>query len=226
MNRKRKYMKIFLDTADIGLIRQWATTGLIDGVTTNPSHLSKAGGNPKETVNEICAVLPAGEISVEITEKEPKKVYEQAHQIAKLHKNILVKVPCHKDYYAVIKKLVEDRLRVNVTLVFTLEQALFMCKLGVTYISPFIGRWDDIDVKGSDLLFEIREMLDCYDYQTGLLAASLRSVLHLHEAIAAGSDAATLPVAVLEQASNHLLTDRGIQLFDADWQKLNIDRFP
>jgi transaldolase len=219
-------MKLFLDTADSALIAQWAATGLIDGVTTNPSHLFKAGGNPREVVLEICSLLPNGEISVEITEKEPKKVYEQAHAIAKLHKNVLVKVPCHKDYYAVIKKLTQDGVRINVTLVFTLVQALFMCKLGVRYISPFIGRWDDIDVKGADLLFEIREMIDGYGFETGLLAASLRSVRHLHEATSAGADAATVPVAVLEQASTHLLTDRGMQLFDADWKKLNIEKFP
>jgi transaldolase len=219
-------MKIFLDTAHQATIASWAATGLIDGVTTNPSHLSKEKMSPKELVLEICKLLPDGEISVEVTEKEPDKVYAQALKIAALHKNILVKIPCHKDYYAVIEKLVNDGIKINVTLVFSLVQSLFMCKLGVAYISPFIGRWDDIDVQGADLLFEIREMIDRYNYETQLLAASLRSVRHLHQAITAGADAATVPVAVLEQCATHVLTDRGIALFDADWQKLDIKQFP
>ncbi|OQA34796.1 MAG: Transaldolase [Candidatus Dependentiae bacterium ADurb.Bin331] len=219
-------MKIFLDTADKLAIAQWAVTGLIDGVTTNPTHLAKEKKSPKELVQEICTLLPQGEISVEVTEKEPDKVYAQALKIAALHQNILVKIPCHKDYYGVIEKLVNDGIKINVTLVFTVVQALFMCKLGVVYISPFVGRWDDIDAHGGDVLFEIREMIDQYNFDTQLLAASLRSVQHVHQAILAGADAATLPIAVLEQCAAHVLTDRGIAQFDADWQKLDIKQFP
>ena len=219
-------MKIFLDTANIQAITEWALTGIIDGATTNPTHLFKEGGDPKKKVLEICSLLPDGEISVEVTTKKPEDVYNQAIQIAALAKNILVKIPCHLDYYAVIKKLVEKKIKINVTLVFSLAQALMMCKLGVTYISPFVGRLDDIDEDGAQLLYEIRSMIDQYGFQTQLLAASLRSSLHFHEAIMAGADAATIPVKVLEQITQHELTDKGMKLFDADWQKLSIKQFP
>jgi transaldolase len=219
-------MKLFLDTADIASLIKWGKTGLIDGVTTNPSHLAKEGKNPKQQVLEICAMFPDGEISVEVTEQDPEKVYVQAKEIAALSPNILVKIPCHADYYAVIAKLVDAGIRVNVTLVFTLVQSLFMCKLGVTYISPFIGRWDDIDVEGKDLLVELREVIDDYGYETQILAASLRSVRHLHEAILAGADAATIPLSVMEKATKHLLTDEGISIFNADWAKLGVRQFP
>jgi transaldolase len=121
---------------------------------------------------------------------------------------------------------VGEKVKLNITLVFTLQQALMMSKLGVKYISPFVGRWDDIDVDGSKLLYEIRHMLDEYGYHTGLLAASLRHVPHFHEAIMAGADVATLPVSVLEQATRHILTDQGIEKFDHDWKKLGVRTFP
>lgn len=219
-------MKIFLDTADIALIKQWKETGLIDGITTNPTHLSKAGGNPKQQVLAICKLLPKGEISVEITEKEPQAVYKQAKAIAALAKNVIVKIPCHRDYYPVIATLVEEKVKLNITLVFTLIQGLLMCKLGVHYISPFIGRWDDIDQDGATLLYQLRQMIDEYGYDTGLLAASLRHVRHMHEAIMAGSDVITVPPDVLEKGSDNLLTNKGIAVFDADWKKLGIQSFP
>lgn len=219
-------MKLFLDTADVASMIKWGKTGLIDGVTTNPSLLAKEGKDPKQQVLDICAMFPEGEISVEVTEQEPEKVYVQAKEIAALSKNILVKIPCHADYYPIIAKLVDEGVRINVTLVFSLIQGLFMCKLGVAYISPFIGRWDDIDVEGKDVLLELREVIDDYGYETQILAASLRGVRHLHEAILAGADAATVPLAVMEKASRHLLTDEGIALFNADWAKLGVRKFP
>lgn len=219
-------MKLFLDTAHVASIKQWAATGLIDGVTTNPTHLSKEGGDPIKVIQEICAILPDGDISVEITEVEPAKVYEQAKRIAALANNIVVKVPCDVRYYEIIRKLVDDGVRINITLVFTLIQSLLMAKLGVAYISPFIGRWDDIDVEGSDLLVEIATMLNEYDAETELLAASIRGVRHLHQAILAGVDAVTVPIDVLEKAMMHVLTKQGMQKFAADWQKLGIKQFP
>ena len=218
-------MKIFLDTADVSAIKKLAKTGLINGVTTNPTHLSKQG-NPKKTVLEIAKLLPRGEISVEVTEEKPDAVYKQAKAIAKLSKNIIVKIPCHADYYEVIHKLVKDGVKLNITLVFTVFQGLMMCKLGVLYISPFIGRWDDIGVDGVQLLFDLRTMIDEYNYQTGLLAASLRHMTHFYEAIMAGADVATLPLAVFEKASKHVLTDQGIEKFNKDWKKLKVKRFP
>lgn len=219
-------MKIFLDTADINSIKKWIDKGIIDGVTTNPTHLSKTGMDPKKHIEQLCALFPDGDISVEITQLQPEQAYKQAKEIAKIADNITVKVPCHIDYYEIIKKLVDEGISINVTLVFSLIQSLMMCKLGVTYISPFVGRWDDIDVDGIQLLYQIREMIDTYGYSTQILAASLRSVRHFHDAIAAGADVATLPADVLEKSLNHILTDKGIQLFDADWQKLGIKQFP
>jgi len=219
-------VKIFLDTANLDAIKKWADTGLINGVTTNPTHLSKEKNDPKNQVLAICAALPNGEISVEITEKEPEAVYKQARTIAALAKNIVVKVPCHKDYYAVIHRLVKDGVPINVTLVFTLIQGLMMCKLGVKYISPFVGRLDDIDSDGIQLLYDLRDMVDEYDYKTEILAASLRHTQHVHDAIRAGSDVVTVSPAVFEQIIEHPLTNAGIAQFDADWKKLGINVFP
>jgi len=219
-------MKIFLDTANIEAIKKWSITGIIDGVTTNPSHLSKEDVDPKKRVLEICSLLPEGEISVEVTEKDPQAVYEQAKKIAQLADNVLVKIPCHKDYYEIIKQLVDEGVRINITLVFSLIQGVMMSKLGVFYISPFVGRWDDIDVDGIGLLHEMRQVMFQYGFETGILAASLRHVRHLHDAIMAGADAVTVPIGVLEKALDHPLTERGIAKFDADWQKLGIKKFP
>lgn len=213
-------MKIFLDTANLEGIKKWAVTGLIDGVTTNPTHLSKEGRNPKDQILAICAVLPEGEISVEVTEQDPDVVYKQAKDIAALAENVVVKIPCHYQYYQVIGKLVEEEVPLNITLVFTLVQGLMMSKLGVRYISPFVGRWDDIDVDGVALLPELREMVDEYGFDTGILAASLRGVRHVHDAILAGADAATVPLPVFEKMIEHPLTDQGIKMFSADWATL------
>lgn len=213
-------MKIFFDTADIQALTQWKETGLIDGVTTNPSHLAKENVDPKKRVLEICSLLPKGEISVEVTETDPQRVYTQAKEIAALSENILIKIPCRLDYYSVISRLVEENIKINVTLVFTVVQGLFMCKLGTTYISPFIGRWDDIDVEGKDLLFDLRDAIDNYGYKTGILAASIRSVRHIHEAMLAGADAATVSPEIMKKATRHPLTDEGIAIFNADWAKL------
>ena len=217
-------MKLFLDTANIEDIRTWAY--LIDGVTTNPSHLAHENKDPKKQILEICSLLPDKDISVEVTLAEPKALAEQAHAISKLAPNIVVKIPCHQPYYPVIAHLVREGVKINVTLGFTLVQSLFMCKLGVKYISPFIGRWDDIDVEGVDILFELRSMVDHYSYPTQILAASIRSIRHVHEAILAGADVATVPTAVLEKSSQHILTKEGMEKFSADWNKLGNPKFP
>lgn len=219
-------MKIFLDTANIPAIKKWASSGLIDGVTTNPTHLSKEGGDPKKQVLDICALLPDGEISVEVTEQDPQAVYKQAKAIATLAENVVVKIPCAAQYYETIKKLVDEEIKLNITLVFTLVQSLMMCKIGVQMISPFIGRLDDIDEEGIEILPQIRDMVDNYGYETEILAASLRSVRHLHKSINAGVDIVTLPLEVFEKAIEHPLTDSGMAKFDADWQKLGIKIFP
>ncbi|HJM69074.1 MAG TPA: transaldolase family protein [Candidatus Babeliales bacterium] len=219
-------MKIFLDTANVAEIKKWSQMGIIDGVTTNPSHLSKEGGNPVEVVKEILKTMPNGEISVEVTETDPQAVYEQAKKIAALGDNVLVKIPCAPEYYDIIKKLVEENIKLNITLVFTLVQSLMMCKLGVTYISPFIGRLTDIDEYGVEVLHEIKHMQKQYGYSTGILAASIRSVDQFHGAIDAGVDVATLSIETLEKAVKHPLTKEGMEKFDADWKKLGIKQFP
>lgn len=219
-------MKFFLDTADVDQIRAWAATGLIDGITTNPTHVSKQAGDVKKNIKQICQIMSGCDVSVEVTEHEPDAVLKQALRIADIAENVVVKIPCHRNYYAVIKDLMHKGIKINVTLVFTLPQALYMCKLGVRYISPFIGRWDDIDVDGSSFLFQMRAMIDHYGFDTQLLAASLRTVRHLTHAIEAGADIATVPVELLEKSTNHVLTDQGMEKFLNDWKKLGLKQFP
>lgn len=219
-------MKLFLDTASVAGIQQWATTGLIDGVTTNPTHLSKEAGLPTQIIQQICALLPDGEISVEVTEQEPQAVYQQAQRIAKLADNIVVKIPCYTEYLPVIKKLVEEEVVLNITLVFSAIQGLLLAKLGVAYISPFIGRLDDSDENGIEVVDSLRQLLDNYDYETEILAASIRTVFHVHQAALAGADAITVPLEVLQKMMYHPLIESGMKQFDADWKKLGIKQFP
>lgn len=219
-------MKIFLDTANLESISKAKETGLIDGITTNPSHLSKESKNIKELLNKICDTMAPGSVSIEVTEKDPKDVYNQAKKIADIASNVAVKIPCHKDYLAIIKKLVKEGVTINITLMFSLPQALLMAKLGVKYISPFIGRLDDIDTDGIQLIYDIRTMLDNYGFETELLAASLRHTRHVHDVALAGADIATIPVTLFNSLLDHPLTDKGIKLFDQDWQKLGITKFP
>jgi transaldolase len=219
-------MKIFLDTANTELIEKWAHTGVIDGVTTNPTHLSKESKDPVEQILAICDILPSGIISVEVVETEPEKVYAQAHKIAALCDNIVVKIPCHATYYSVIKQLVEEEVTLNITLVFSLTQGLMMAKLGAHYISPFIGRLDDIHCDGIALIKQLRQMLDWYSFDTELLAASIRDTSHFEHVIMAGADIATIPVEIFEKSIEHPLTDKGMAQFLEHWKKLNISRFP
>jgi len=219
-------MKLFLDTANIDQIKQWSARGLVDGVTTNPTHLSKEHDDPVQVIKEICALLPDGQISVQVTETEPEAVYRQAKTIAKLSDNILVKVPCSMTYYPVIKRLVSEDVKINITLVFSLAQGLCMCKLGVYCISPFVGRLDDIDAQGISLISDLRIMIDRYGFESQLLAASLRTVPQLHDVILAGADIATVPASLLEKALSHPLTEKGMQIFSDDWKKLGIKKFP
>jgi transaldolase len=219
-------MKIFLDTANVATIKQWAPSGLIDGVTTNPTHLAKEGGNPLAIIKEICSILPAGDINVQVTEKSPDALYKQAHEIAKISNNITVKIPCSRDYYPVIKRLVEEGVRVNITLVFSLTQGLFMAKLGVRYISPFVGRLDDAGEEGLELVEELVQMTDLYECKTEILVASVRTVEQINAVVLMGAHVATVSAKLLEQASAHPLTDKGMSLFAADWEKLGARQFP
>lgn len=217
-------MKLFLDTANVATIQRLVASGLVDGVTTNPSLLSKEGSDPKKVIAEICAMVK--EVSVEVTEKEPEAVYRQAKEIAALAKNIVVKIPCHKEYVEVISRLSREGVKINVTLIFSVLQALMMCKAGAYIISPFVGRLDDIDEEGVELLYTIRHMLNAYRFPTLVLAASLRHVRHVHKAILASSDIATVPAELFDKLFEHPLTEAGIKKFDDDWKKLGVRQFP
>lgn len=220
-------MKLFLDTANVATIEKWAAMGLIDGVTTNPTLLSKEKGDAIKVIKQICSLMKAGEVSVEVTEREPKKVLTQARQIAKIANNVVVKIPCRLDYCEVINTLIGEGVKINITLVFSMLQGLMMCKLGVHYISPFIGRLDEIDTDGIALVGDLRDMIDEYVFlNTKIIAASVRHVRHLHDVALLGADIATVPASVLEQAMRHPLTDRGMEQFLEDWKKLGIRKFP
>ncbi len=212
-------MKFFLDTANIELIKEWIPTGLVDGVTTNPSLIAKEGGNIKDILLEICKIVD-GDVSIEVVEKSPEKVYEQAKQISNLAKNVIVKIPFAKEYLPVISKLSKEGIKLNITLIFSLTQALLVSKLGVAYVSPFIGRWDDIDIDGMDLVKNLVTMKKNYNFKTEILAASIRNVIHLQKCILYGADVATIPPKLLDKLFNHPLTLQGIEKFDNDWKKL------
>lgn len=213
-------MKIFIDTADRTIISKWAKTGILDGVTTNPSHLSKQGGNMREILQDICQMLPEGDISIEVVEKAPDAVYEQALEIAEFAKNAVVKIPFAEEYLPVINKLTTQGVALNITLVFTPLQGLLVAKLGVNYISPFMGRWEEIGVDSVNVIQDFVSMIETYEFDTEILAASVRTIMHWQEAMLAGADVATVPPALLEQVVKHPLTEKGIKIFDEDWKKL------
>jgi len=220
-------MKVFLDSADYEAIKHWASTRLIDGVTTNPTLLSQVPGKaPREVILDICKALGAREVSVEVTERNPDAVYQQARKIADLASNVVVKVPCLKEYVPVIDRLVSEGMKLNITLVFSVVQALMMAKLGVAYVSPFIGRLEDIDSNGLEVIGEIRELFTAYDYKTQILAASIRSVRHIHEACQFGADIVTIPVKLFDKAFDHPLSVQGLDQFLRDWKVLGISSFP
>ena len=212
-------MKIFLDTANLEQIKKWMPTGLVDGITTNPSHLSKEGPATKELLLEISRIVP-GEVSVEVVKKDPQEVYQQAKEIAELGKNIVVKIPFALEYLSVIDRLTKEGIRINVTLIFSLLQALCAAKLGVAYISPFIGRLDDIDVDGVAIVAEIVDMVAIHGFSSQVLSASVRHVMHFHKVLLAGSDVATIPPSLFERLIKHPLTEQGMKKFDQDWQQL------
>lgn len=219
-------MKIFLDTANREEIERWSTTGVIDGVTTNPTLLSKEKGDPLSILKDIIELLPEGEVSVEVTEKNPEKVYKQAYEIAKLGSNVLVKIPCAVEYYEAISHLSKDGVPLNITLVFTLIQSLMMSKLDVEYISPFMGRLEDKEIDAIATLSDIKHMQMEYGFSTAVLAASIRSVNHVHHAIQTGADAITMPPDIFAKAVENSLTREGMKKFDEDWKQLKIKKFP
>ncbi|MCB1479868.1 MAG: fructose-6-phosphate aldolase [Rhodobiaceae bacterium] len=212
-------MKFFIDTADIDEIRDLAATGLVDGVTTNPSLVAKSGRDFKEVVAEICEAVP-GPVSAEVTATDSEGMIAEGKELAKIAKNVTVKVPLTMDGLKACRALTDGGTMVNVTLCFSANQALLAAKAGATFISPFIGRLDDINLDGMDLIREIRIIYDNYDaLDTQILAASIRSPNHVKDSAMAGADVATVPPAVLRSLVKHPLTDKGLEAFLADWAK-------
>ena len=211
-------MKFFADTADAAEIRDLAETGLLDGVTTNPSLIHKAGRDFLEVVREICGIVD-GPVSAEVVALDHDGMMREAEILRKLADNIAVKVPLTVDGLKTCKKLTGDGTMVNVTLCFSANQALLAAKAGATFISPFLGRLDDIGQTGMELIADIRLIYDNYDFETQILAASIRHPIHVFEAAKIGADVMTAPPAVIRQLFKHPLTDSGIAAFLADWEK-------
>lgn len=212
-------MKFFLDTANIDEIREAASLGLLDGVTTNPSLVAKEGRDFHEVLREICSLVN-GPISAEVTAEDHPTMMDQAHELAKIHPNITIKVPLTRDGLKSCKKLREEDIQVNVTLCFSPTQALMAAKADATFISPFIGRLDDISQDGMELIQQIRAIYDNYGFGTQILAASIRHPLHVVQSALAGADVATMPFKVILQLLKHPLTDIGQEKFLSDWNKM------
>lgn len=208
-------MKFFIDTADINAIRELYATGLCDGVTTNPSLIKKSGRDFKEVIAEICEIVD-GPVSAEVIATETEVMLAEGRALAKIADNVVIKLPLTMDGLKACKVFSEEGVETNVTLCFSANQALLAAKVGATYISPFIGRLDDIHVDGLELIQEIRQVYDNYGFETEILAASIRSPLHVKECALAGADVMTAPPAVIAGLSNHPLTDKGLAAFLAD----------
>lgn len=212
-------MKFFVDTADIAEIRELAATGLVDGVTTNPSLIAKSGRDFKQTIAEICAIVP-GPVSAEVTALDAAGMVAEGSELAKIAKNVTIKVPLTMEGLKACRTLTSQGTLVNVTLCFSATQALMAAKAGATFVSPFIGRLDDIGLDGMQLIREIRQIYDNYPaLSTEILAASIRSINHVRDAAIIGADVATIPPGVLKQLIKHPLTDKGIEMFMSDWAK-------
>ncbi len=211
-------MKFFVDTADVKDIRELNDLGLLDGVTTNPSLIAKSGRNILEVTKEICGIVK-GPVSAEVTATDFDGMMKEAAVLSKIADNICIKVPLTLDGLKACKKLTSEGHKTNVTLCFSANQALLAAKAGATFISPFIGRIDDTGINGMELIAEIRTIYDNYDYQTEILAASIRTVNHVREAALIGADVATIPPATLKALVKHPLTDKGLEQFLADWAK-------
>jgi transaldolase len=211
-------MKFFVDTADIADIRELADTGLLDGVTTNPSLIHKSGRQFLEVVKEIAGVVP-GPVSAEVVAADHAGMMREAEILRRIADNIAIKVPLTIDGLKTCKALTGDGTMVNVTLCFTANQALLAAKAGATFISPFVGRHDDIGFDGMQIISEIRMIYDNYDFGTQILVASVRHPVHVLEAAKIGADVMTAPPAVIRQLFKHPLTDRGLESFTSDWAK-------
>lgn len=213
-------MKFFIDTANIDEIKEAAALGILDGVTTNPSLVAKEGKNFRELLDEIIKLVD-GPISAEVVSTDYEGIVKEGRELAAIHKNIVVKVPLIKEGLKAVKTFSDEGIKTNVTLCFSPTQALLAAKAGANYISPFVGRLDDISHSGMDLVSQIINIYDNYGYETEVLVASIRHPLHLVEAAQMGADVATMPFDVINKLFNHPLTDIGLAKFLSDWKKSN-----
>ena len=211
-------MKFFVDTADTDAIRELATLGMVDGVTTNPSLIHKADRPMAEVIAEICAMVE-GPVSAETVAPDAEGMVREGRRLGEIAPNVAVKVPLTWEGLKACRTMADDGFMVNVTLCFSAAQAILAAKAGAKFVSPFIGRLDDIHLDGMALIVDIRQIYDNYDYQTEILAASIRTVGHMIEAAKAGADVATAPPKVIQQMASHPLTDKGLETFLADWKQ-------
>ncbi len=213
-------MKFFLDTANIEEIRQSVSLGLVDGITTNPSLVAKEGRDLEEVAKEICDLVD-GPVSLEVVSTSAPEIIEEARRLAKIHKNVVVKIPMIREGLKALHVVAQEGIRVNVTLIFSANQALLAAKNGAVIVSPFVGRLDDISSSGMELISDIIQIYNNYQFKTEVLVASIRSPIHVLEAAKMGAHIATLPSKILEQLLKHPLTDIGLEKFLADWEKQN-----
>ncbi len=212
-------MKIFLDTADIAQIREAWSWGVIDGVTTNPTHVSKTGRKPADVYREICEMVH-GPVSLETVTLQAEEIVAEGRELAKIHPNVVVKVPLLVEGLKAVKVLSSEGIKTNVTVTFSAVQALLAAKCGATYISPFVGRLDAIGHEGMEVVRQIRCIYDNYGYSTQIIVAAARHPLHVLEAALAGAEVCTLRFDILEQLYKHPLTDIGVEIFLKDWEKV------
>ncbi|MCB9072608.1 MAG: fructose-6-phosphate aldolase [Bdellovibrionaceae bacterium] len=212
-------MKFFIDTADIQEIRHANERGWVDGVTTNPSLVAKVGRPMREVIKEICQTV-SGPVSAEVLSTAKDDMYKEGMELAKIHDNVVVKIPMTEDGLVVVKKFKAEGIRTNVTLVFSPLQALLVAKAGGTMVSPFVGRLDDISTPGMDLIHQIKTIYDNYDFSTEILVASIRHNVHILESAMMGADIVTVPFKVMQNMIPHPLTDKGLDIFLKDAQKI------
>jgi len=212
-------MKFFIDTANIKEIKEAASLGVLDGVTTNPTLISREDGHPNDILKEICQIVD-GPISAEVIALDAPGMIKEGTDLAKIHDNIVIKIPMTKEGMKAVNALNSDGIRTNVTLVFTGMQALLAARAGASFVSPFVGRLDDISTEGMESVSQIMQIYGNYSIQTEVIVASIRNPLHVLDAALIGADIATIPFKVIEQLTKHPLTDKGIEGFLRDWEKV------
>ncbi|MHB2147847.1 fructose-6-phosphate aldolase [Calditrichota bacterium LG25] len=212
-------MKFFIDSANIDEIREAASLGIVDGVTTNPTLLAKEQGKPQEIFKQICEIVD-GPVNAEVVSLDWQGIVEEGRELAKIHSNIVIKIPMTKDGLKAVKVFASEGIKTNVTLIFSPIQALMAARAGATFVCPFVGRLDDITQDGMELIAQIKQIFDNYMLDTEIIVASVRHPMHVVESAMIGADIATIPFAVVEKMIKHPLTDIGIERFLADWEKV------